>query len=66
MFFVSCDFHVTLQNWLVKSGDLSLNQLILCIADLIIASEGIVNINTYVLSSFTHAQPVTSCSECIL
>ena len=36
---VSCDFYVTVQNWLVETGDLSQNQLILCIADLLIASE---------------------------
>ena len=47
-------FYVTLQNWLVKTGDLSLTQLILCIAGLIIASEGIVNINIYEFSSLTH------------
>ena len=38
----------------MKTGDLSLNQLILCIADLLIASEGIVNINTSELRSLTH------------
>ena len=39
-------FYVTLQNRMVKTDYLGLSQLISCIADLIIASEGIVNINT--------------------
>ena len=54
-------FYVTLQNQLVKTDDLSLNQLILCIADLLVASEGIVNINTSELSSLTHC---TTCGKC--
>ena len=39
-------FYVTVQNRLMKTGILSPNQLILCIADLLIGSEGILNQNT--------------------
>ena len=39
-------FDVTVQNRLMKTGVLSPNQLILCIADLLIGSEGILNQNT--------------------
>ena len=46
VFFVSCDFSCDFTKLVVKTGDLSLTQLILGITDLIIASEGIVNVNT--------------------
>ena len=55
-------FYVTVQNRLIKTGVLSPNQLILCIADLLIASEGILNKNNYELSGLTHC---TTCGKLV-